>query len=51
MTDPVPPTPAETDFELDDRDPEAPELTDIDHPAADPGTDIVPPATEEEEEV
>jgi hypothetical protein len=48
MSDPLPPIPAAT--EPDDRDPEAPELTDLEHPEPPPGTDIVPPAEPDDEE-
>ncbi len=38
-----------TDSEVD-RDPEEPQLTDLEQPEADPGTDIVPPETHEPRE-
>jgi hypothetical protein len=50
MTDPFPPTPADTDTEPDDHDPEAPELIDLEHPEPPPGTDIVPPDESDDEE-
>jgi hypothetical protein len=39
-----PQTPPPADLPDEDRDPEEPELTDLEHPEPPPGTDIVPPA-------
>jgi hypothetical protein len=48
MSDPFPPTPGNTETDPDDRDPQAPELTDLEHPEPPPGTDIVPPDLDDE---
>jgi hypothetical protein len=48
-SNPIPPCSYDPDLWLDrDADPDAPDLTDIDHPEPEPGTDIVPPAPEDE---
>src|SRR3954462_10439189 len=44
MNDPASPPPVPDRRPDDERDPEAPRLTDLENPEPDPGTDIVPPA-------